>query len=248
MLTNYVIQSKMYIQQVYSQFIGGKAMFRKKIRRIFSIILAVSISVLVLSACKETGNETEETTVSETIAKYSDEELELMAQDMPEIVFVMSHHYDNSNIVGYYVTNTGEIKLYDFRQIAPDETYEIPDVYERLEEAVCLEIPSSEYSSQEQSITISGQGVISHEILIEQYKKLLMVNQESPYDEHESLADMIQGDYNLYGIRCDINNKEKEFVLLYSGGDYIFKREDDNANELAVWMRHEEDFYNIFHY
>ena len=43
-------------------------------------------------------------------------------------------------------------------------------------------------------------------------------------------------------------NKEKEIVLLYGGGDYIFKREDDNANELAIWVRHEEDFYNIFHY
>ena len=223
-----------------------------KIKRIFSIILAAGISVSLLSACEKTESVPEETTfsettVSETIAKYSDEELELMAQDMPEIVFVMSHHYDNSNIVGYYVTNTGEIKLYDFRQIAPDETYKIPDVYDRLEEAVCSEIHSSEYSSQEQSITISGQGIISNKTLIEQYKKLLMVNQESPYDEHESLADMVQGSYNLYGIRCN-TNKEKEIVLLYGGGDYLFKREDDNANELAVWMRHEEVFYNIFYY
>ena len=220
---------------------------KNKLNRIISIAISAIITVTLFTGCERTESVSEETTVSETTAKYSDEELELMAQDMPEIVFVMSHHYDNSNIVGYYVTNTGEIKLYDFRQIAPDETYEIPDVYDRLEEAVCSGISSSEYSSQEQSITISGQGIISNETLIEQYKKLLIVNQESQYEEHESLADMVQGSYNLYGIRCN-TNKEKEIVLLYGGGDYIFKREDDNANELAIWMRHEENFYYIFHY
>ena len=37
-------------------------MFRKKIRRIFSIILAAVISVLLLSGCKETESVSEETT------------------------------------------------------------------------------------------------------------------------------------------------------------------------------------------
>ncbi|MBQ8176023.1 MAG: hypothetical protein IJ035_03185 [Oscillospiraceae bacterium] len=97
-------------------------MFRKKLQRIFSIILAAGISVSLLSACEKTESvpketTSSETTVSETTAKYSDEELELMVQDMPEIVFVMSHNYVGSNIRGLYVTNKGEVKMYDFNKL-----------------------------------------------------------------------------------------------------------------------------------
>ena len=220
----------------------------KKVKKILTAVLFCSV---LLSGCgdsppSETVTETtEQTTV--TMPKYTEEELDQMAQNMPEIVFVMSHHYEGSNIVGYYVTNTGEIKLYDFRQIAPDETYKIPDVYDRLEEAGCLEISPSEYSNHVQTSSIKSESIILDEALQKQYKSLLMVEQDSTCNEHKSLADMVQGTYELYGIRNNINN-EKEIILLYGGGDYIYQREDNNANELAIWMRHDENFYKIFQY
>ena len=94
----------------------------------------------------------EETTFSETTAKYSDEELELMAQDMPEIVFVLAYQKEGNNILGCYVMNTGEIKLFDFRTIAPNEVYDVRDVYNRLEEVTCDRIeplnPSVNYEER----------------------------------------------------------------------------------------------------
>ena len=223
-------------------------MIEKKIRCIFSIVLASIISISLLSGCKQAESVPEETTVSETTAKYSEEELELMAQDMPEIVFVMSHHYDNSNIVGYYVTNTGEIKLYDFRQIAPDETYEIPDVYDKLEEATCSEIAPYVYwdedSYQKEKIAEEDLLQISKYELINQYKKLLLVDCGNEGIFYDSMLGSEGGEYKGYGIRY-LNSNEKEVVLLCSQGEYIYQRYDDYANDLFSWLRFDDYFPNI---
>ncbi|MBQ3919186.1 MAG: hypothetical protein II695_05885, partial [Oscillospiraceae bacterium] len=96
----------------------------------------------------ETTTATEKTTAgtsSVSAAETSpavmvDEEKQRILDEMPDIVFVMSEHFDNTNIYGFYVTKTGDIKMYDFRSIAPNKIYEIPDVYDRLEEATCEKI------------------------------------------------------------------------------------------------------------
>ena len=221
---------------------------KNKLNRIISIAISAIITVTLFTGCERTESVSEETTVSETTAKYSDEELELMAQDMPEIVFVMSHHYDNSNIVGYYVTNTGEIKLYDFRQIAPDETYEIPDVYDRLEEAVCSEITPYMYWNedfyQKEKITEKDLLQINNDELIKQYKKLLLVDCNNEVITYNSMLGSEGGEYNGYGIRYS-NTKEKEVILLHSQGEFINQRYDDYANELFSWMRFDNYFPNI---
>lgn len=223
---------------------------KNKLNRIISILL---LTVTLLTGCAKTESVQEETTssettVSETTAKYSDEELELMAQDMPEIVFVMSHHYDNSNIVGYYVTNTGEIKLCDFRQIAPDETYEIPDVYDRLEEAVCSEITPYVYWNddfyQKEKITEKDLLQINNDELIKQYKKLLLVDCNNEVITYNSMLGSEGGEYNGYGIRYS-NREEKEVILLHNQGEFIYQRYDDYANELFSWMRFDNYFPNI---
>lgn len=221
---------------------------KNKLNSIISIILSAIITVTLFTGCEKSESVMEETTSLETTAKYSDEELELMAQDMPEIVFVMSHHYDNSNIVGYYVTNTGEIKLYDFRQIAPDETYEIPDVYDRLEEAVCSEITPYMYWNedfyQKEKITEKDLLQINNDELIKQYKKLLLVDCNNEMIIYDSMLGSEDGEYNGYGIRYS-NTKEKEVILLHSQGEFIYQRYDDYANELFSWMRFDNYFPNI---
>ena len=227
-------------------------------RKILSVIMAIAVCVVGLSGCGESPPEETETTVEtttlETTAKYSEEELEQMAQNMPEIVFVMSHHYDNSNIVGYYVTNTGEIKLYDFRQIAPDETYEILDVYDRLEEAVCSEIKPSEYIKsksesmyQEQSITSNHLETVSRDMLIQNYKKLLLVDTDSDYEITENIFNETQGYNSVYGIRSNKDEK-KEIILLMSYEEYVFRRYDDYTIDLYNWIYYGECFPKIPEY
>ncbi|MBQ6944072.1 MAG: hypothetical protein IJN43_07030 [Ruminococcus sp.] len=225
-------------------------------KKLLSGIMAIAVCVVGLSGCGESQTEetTSETTTEVTTAKYSEEELEQMAQNMPEIVFVMSHHYDNSNIVGYYVTNTGEIKLYDFRQIAPDETYEILDVYDRLEEAVCSEIKPSEYIKsksesmyQEQSITSNHLETVSRDMLIQNYKKLLLVDTDSDYEITENIFNETQGYNSVYGIRSNKDEK-KEIILLMSYEEYVFRRYDDYTIDLYNWIYYGECFPKIPEY
>lgn len=210
----------------------------KKANRIITIILSALISVSLLSGCNETEMPTDETTTSETAEttqKYTDEELDELAQNMPEIVFVLSHHYDDTNILGFFITNTGEIKMFDFRNIAPDEIYEVPDVYDRLEEAVCSEINPSMYYDEEQfekeRITEDELGTVSEEELIEYYKQLLLIDSDADLVDHVPITVVI-GDYRVYGITNNYNG-EKEFTLL--GGyshDYHSEHSIINAEQL----------------
>ena len=82
------------------------------------ILMAAVTAIFLFAACGKTEEVPQETAASETAARLSKEELDKMAENMPEIVFVMSHHYDDTNILGCYITNTGEMKIYDFRNIA----------------------------------------------------------------------------------------------------------------------------------
>ncbi|MDE6745966.1 MAG: hypothetical protein K2J72_04915 [Oscillospiraceae bacterium] len=212
-------------------------------KKIFACLL-VSVMVATLFGCGKAGETVpEETAVPETTAAASsEEELDTLAADMPEIVFVMSHHYDDTNILGFYITNTGEMKIYDFRNIAPDEIYDIPDVYDRLEEAVCSRIEPAIYDPvfyEEQVLTDDKLCAVSETELKEKYKMLLKINENSSHIEYESLADEIQGYYNGYGIRYN-ENKETEIVLLYKGGDYIYERDDEYSSELFHWLRFEK--------
>ena len=59
-------------------------------------IMAVLVCVVGLSGCGEATTEVE----------------------MPEIVFITSHHDYDENIKGYFITNEGKMKMYDFRNIA----------------------------------------------------------------------------------------------------------------------------------
>lgn len=196
-----------------------------KINRIISIIL---LSVTLFTACAKTESVAEETTVSETTAKYSDEELELMAQDMPEIVFVMSHHYDNSNIRGLYVTNKGEVKMYDFNNFAPSEKYDITKVYDEIEKATCSEI----HIDDKYKLTEEDMFVVSNDEMKDYYKMLLQTDGNiEKFERRFSGND--SGNYKYYGIRKV--NSQKEFIFL-SGLDDTYEYYSDNlySSELNV--------------
>ena len=185
-------------------------------KKVFACLL-VSVIAATLFGCGKAGG-----TVSETTAvTLSEEELDKMAENMPEIVFVMSHNYDDSNILGCYITNTGEVKMYNFRSIAPDEIYDIPDVYDRLEEAVCSEIDFKLYSKYENVFTEKDLVIIPENKLIEYYKELLQINGTAVkrdsgvrYDDPEHPT----GHYKYYGLKYDENN-DRQCILLYGNGE-----------------------------
>ena len=190
---------------------------------------------------------TEETTEESTTKTLSEEELDELVQNMPEIVFVMSHHYDEvnikTNILGFYITNTGEMKMYDFRKIAPDEMYEIPDVYDRLEEATCSELILKPNWANSENITENDMIPTSQEELTEYYKKLLSNTEEAEYTKMPAAINMDIGDYRYYGIK-DNGNGKKEFIILYGcGTDYEYLGDNLILNELSYWIC--EKFSNV---
>ena len=208
-------------------------MFNKKLSLIISAALS---AVLILSGCGEASETVDETAAETTEKMFTDEELDEMAKNMPEIVFVMSHHYDDTNILGCYVTNTGEMKLYDFRNIAPNEIYEIPNVYDRLEEAVCSEIDFSLYSKDGYLLTENDLPVVAKNKLIEFYNVLLQINGTMTkwesgikYDDPETPT----GHYKYYGAKYDDYGNIQVTLIGGNGEGYSYRCSDLNANDLS---------------
>ena len=222
-------------------------------KKVFACLL-VSVIAATLFGCGKAGETVpEETTVSETAAAtLSAEELDALAANMPEIVFVMSHNYDDSNILGCYITNTGEVKMYNFRNIAPDEIYDISDVYDRLEEAVCSEIDFSLYNTDGYLITENDLTAVSESTVTEYYKELLQINGTAVkwdsgvrYDDPEHPT----GHYKFYGIKYD-EHGNRQFILLYGNGEgYSYYYKDSNTNKFANELNYKiySEAYITFH-
>ena len=205
-------------------------------KKIFACLL-VSVIAVTLFGCEKAGKTaSEETTVPETTAvTLSEEELDKMAENMPEIVFIMSHHYDDTNILGCYITNTGEMKMYDFRNIAPDEIYEIPDVYDRLEEATCSELDFRGGFGNSENITENDMVTVSEDELSEYYKKFLLATENAEYINLVAIT-MDIGNYMYYGVKNNANG-EKECVLLYGQGvGYRYESDDAYMEEVAHYI------------
>ena len=239
--------------------------FKRKVHSLVAFIMSALLCVTVLSACNQTEEvqskdttltssttsdttatqettsqitKEETTTVSETTETTSTSKLEPVSEDIPKIVFVFSHNNDNTNIWGYYITNTGEVKMYDFRNIAPDEIYEIPDVYDRLEEATCTEV-EFEYCYSSYVVNEEDLGSISKDELLEYYKKLLLVKSSSIKQEQTPIPEDI-GHYRYYGVRYN-EKGEKEFMLLMCrGSNYDADISDPYSEEIFIKM------YSVF--
>lgn len=206
---------------------------------VFSIVFS-------LCGCEKNNAEDKETTAETTLQTlhYSEEELDAMAENMPEIVFAMSHHYDNTNILGFYITNTEEMKMYDFRSIAPDEIFEFPDVYDRLEEATCTELNFGGEMYPE-DMTEADLRAVPKDELSEYYKKMLLITKEP---EYKSLVevDYDYGHFSYYGIKNDPSGKQELVFLGSWGSAYTFESDDPFWNDVYCWIR--KKFPNHLHY
>ncbi|MDE5992797.1 MAG: hypothetical protein K2G87_07070 [Oscillospiraceae bacterium] len=201
------------------------------VKKVFACLFA-AVMAATLFGCGKVGETVpEETTAPEAAAAtLSEEELDELSTNMPEIVFVLSHHYHDTNILGFYITNTGEMKMYDFRNIAPDEIYDIPDVYDRLEEATCSEIYFDAWSIPN-VITNDDLPKISREELVVLYQKLLMTNENAESTNVMSL-DLGLGDRIIYGVKRTQGNGEEFVVIGGDGEDYVLNSSDPIASEL----------------
>ena len=199
-------------------------------RSLLCYVLAFSV-IFSLCGCRNKTAEYAETTTisettvseaatqttSETTAKYSEEELEKLAQDMPEIIFVMSHQQGDGNIMGCYVMNTGEMKLFDYRSIAPDEVYDVKDIYEHIEEAHCDRLEPLNYIGYEERLITEEQlPKLSQEEVIGYYKRLLQIEGDAEYIKWGWTLDY-GGLKKLYGIKKN-ERGEKECILLSGCG------------------------------
>lgn len=222
----------------------------KLLKKVILFVLAFAI-VLSLSCCggdevsiDEIGSETTETTTETTAETLSEEELDELVQNMPEIVFVLSYQVYHENIFGYYVKNTGEVKMFDFREIAPDEIYDIHDVYDRLEEVTYDGLYFRKHGEilGKKKISEDDLNTLSEEKLIEYYKRLLLIEGDAEYVVKKIGRDAGWGYYNLYGIKNN-NNGEKECIILWGDED---NSEYKHSNPDAKEIYRELVLYNFF--
>ena len=220
------------------------------LKKMISAALAFAV-VLSLSCCgvgdevsiDEIGSETTETTTETTAETLSEEELDELVQNMPEIVFVLSYQDDNENIFGYYLKNTGEVKMFDFREIAPDEIYDIHDVYDRLEEVIYDGLYIREHGKAfEKIISENNLKALSEDELIGYYKRLLLIEGDAEYVKWSIGLDGGWGYYKLYGIKNNYNGEKECLLLCGDGDDSEYKHSNPDAKEIY----RELVLYNFF--
>ena len=149
----------------------------------------------------------------------------------PNIIFILSHNFQDRNICGYFITDLGEIKSFDFREDEPDKTYDIKSVYNKLQK-IGIETEYEDINADD----------------LEKYSKLLSQvslggNLERP-DGIGVFPDVEEGTFNYYGVKSGSIVHLGKFAD--GGGDLTSV--DKNAVELVSLLRKEafpknSDFY-----
>lgn len=191
-----------------------------------------------ITAAEATSCEAAETTPEETTAaSLSEEELDELAQNMPEIVFVLSCEESGWLYAGFYVTNTGEIKLYDFRPFESSYSHNsIPDIYDKLEEAAC-DVLYDKYN--EKIVSADDLTALSHDELVGYYKRLLLIEGDAERFYSCVVYPAGWGIYRFYGIKNN-DKGEKECIILYGehgDGDYYIHSNPDAEDMYAEFIR-----------
>ena len=206
--------------------------------RYFLIITLVFTMIVTSCSGSDTQPQTENTTVETTQDTVSssvsfgtqptewereltESEKQALLDEMPEIVFVMSEHYDN-NILGFYITSTGDVNMYDFRNAYPGVVYDIPEVYDRLTDVCCDKIEPSPLSVDwERNYVLYEENLpdVSAFELKKWYYELKNIAYK--LERVSTIPVDSQADYRYYGVRQ--GNGDKEFILLGAGGkDYVY--------------------------
>ncbi len=195
------------------------------------------ITATTTKTTTETKTETEAEIETTQERELTPEEVEIY-DGMPDIVFVMSYQIDDDNIFGCYVMKTGEIKLFDFRSIAPSEIYDVKDVYDRLEEAGCerleprTEIYWSDEDYDERLITEDELNILSQDKIIGYYKRLLLIEGDAEYIKWGYVLDSYWGYYKLYGIKKNEQGVNECIILSGYGADSEYLHNNPDAEDI----------------
>ncbi|MCL2055213.1 MAG: hypothetical protein FWG90_12395 [Oscillospiraceae bacterium] len=195
-------------------------------------LAAITIAALILlSACGKStpplGAETttkyssEAETTAETTAELTEEEVNDLIESMPEIVFVMSHDYYPYSTRGFYILNSGEIKIFDFYTIEPGGEFDIREHYDELKEVTHEELMFFPYWGAEpefmKTVDLSDIPPIPQDELAGFYQTLLLFDAKNEYRApavNIPVPTMDTGTYKIYGIRTD-QNGGNEIILFY---------------------------------
>ncbi len=180
-----------------------------------------------------TAETTVETTV-ETTRELTAEEIEIM-NEMPEIVFVMSHYFSGENINGFYITKNGEVKMFDFKGQEEQIRY-VPDILDKLEDATCSEMIAGNELVQSNKLRF-----VPEYKMVEYYKTLLLINENSEIIRYKSYEDADFGYGSYYGIRN--NNGNTEIITLSGWGDSYNVNTDELSSELSYRKVFPQFFY-----
>ena len=209
-------------------------------KKIFSAFCLILVVVAVLSACGETAppeveiisaNLSETETAEEIAAELTAEEVEILVEEMPEIVFVkylVSYSFPKPALSGYFIDNKGNIKYFEFDENEfiddiIDSTFGIPNLSfeEYLEYRNLNEFHQNLKESEVETIS----DPILYEDLTECYKLLLKVDRDSNL-KRVTLSTPAEEDYRgIYGVILNENNEEI-LIPIKDWGEEFYTNED----------------------
>lgn len=172
-----------------------------------------------ITASQTAAVQTKETTEqNKTTTAAENESYEVC--EIPEIVFIFSHEYYTPNCFGFYITNEGLIKSFDFREISPDAYCYVGDI--------------DVYNTLEDIGTDTDFAPVPKETLAELFKLLLNIADDNEYKCYsDNLWSNLEanGHYNFFAARFS-ENDEIQIIQLGEYGDWGGENSDTYANEL----------------
>lgn len=163
--------------------------------------------------------QTEETTEQNKTTLAAENESDEVCE-IPKIVFIFSHEYYTPNCFGFYITNEGLIKSFDFREISPDAYCYVGDI--------------DVYNTLEDIGTDTDFAAVSKETLAELFELLLNISDDNEYECHSDDPSSnleANGHYNFFAARFS-ENDEIQIIQLGEYGDFDGENSDPYANEL----------------
>lgn len=185
---------------------------------VYTSVATSAIKPETITASQTITVQTEETTEqNKTTTTIKDEIKELYK--VPEIVFIFSHEYYTPNCFGFYITNEGLIKSFDFREISPDAYCYVGDI--------------NVYNTLEDIGIDTDFDPVPKETLSELFELLLNIADDNKYNSYSAdpYGFEANGKYGFFAARFSEHN-EIQIIPLGEYGDFNGENSDKNANEL----------------
>ncbi len=209
-----------------------------------ALTLVVALT-LTFTSCSEAENTAvSETTAAETTAKYTDEELNVLAENMPEIVFVKAYYHEGEEdcTKGYYIKNDGTVNnfelenenIFDYRKIA-NQKFIMESRYEKIFD---LSEVLKQCEKLEENTVSTEEKIVDAEDLKGYYKMLLNVDENAVMKNSFDVSAVLHPQYGFYGIRFNDDGEQEMLTLREYGGEWSIST-DSNADKLYEHIKSE---------